>query len=853
MLVCFTFSASVLIIQKAFAQEKPAPKAVKATPKPAKKKKAPAKPQGTPIELVGEVQHISDDASQIDFPAATTAPDGTTYIAYLEWNGTSDTLHLAKETQKGFKSIASLTDSGVLHAPALAVDGEGTIWCTWGQTNLDDDTVDLFARSWTPEGLGELQTIADTDASEAFPDAGTDSKGRVWITWQSFRAGEGDIYARHFTPESKAWSDELTVCAQEGGDWAPKLSFDDKGRAWVIYDSSRGNEFNLYLTRVSASGAASEFPIAHSERYEARASIAPTADGAGFWIASERGRIRWGLDVRGHGNDKGINAQKEILFGRFDLETLEFTEHPLGSAGEAGDPVNLPEVGVGSDGSPWVAYRFFDRILWRIAVTSFRAEDDSWTSRRRIEGSSYGQDRLARFLPPSSKKADIRICWPSDLRDSKAQKKSAIYLANLPAPATLPAADPPAEPKDLSGEPFAPSQTTPERPANDRHRWESKGKSYGLYWGDLHRHTDVSNCRTGFDGCIVEHFRYAYDIAKLDFLGTSDHTDIAKPYDPYEWWHNQRMHDALHSPGRFNTLFVYEREQKWPWGHRNIVFAQRGGPIVYINRALYRNSPWQKQFPIKAGLDEISPMELWDVLRRYGKPVASIGHTGATRMGTDWGKYDRIDYGSENIIEILQGARVSYEANGAPQPTVGMRPGEGYTVDGDATEVTPPEPINDFGEYSAGTFQSALEMGWKLGVFASSDHISQHASYGGVFCENFTREEIIEGFDARRTVAATDKIYLSFTCNGNPLGSIFETEEAPKLEIAVDGTAPLKRVTIIRNEEDWKVFESIEGNTFEATITDESVEAGENRYYVRVEQIDGNMAWSSPVWVTPLP
>jgi hypothetical protein len=25
---------------------------------------------------------------------------------------------------------------------------------------------------------------------------------------------------------------------------------------------------------------------------------------------------------------------------------------------------------------------------------------------------------------------------------------------------------------------------------------------------------------------------------------------------------------------------------------------------------------------------------------------------------------------------------------------------------------------------------------------------------------------------------------------------------------------------------------------------------GENRYYVRVVQKDGNMAWSSPVWVT---
>ncbi len=40
------------------------------------------------------------------------------------------------------------------------------------------------------------------------------------------------------------------------------------------------------------------------------------------------------------------------------------------------------------------------------------------------------------------------------------------------------------------------------------------------------------------------------------------------------------------------------------------------------------------------------------------------------------------------------------------------------------------------------------------------------------------------------------------------------------------------------------------GGRFEATFTDENPIAGENRYYVRVEQVDGNMGWASPVWVT---
>ena len=33
-------------------------------------------------------------------------------------------------------------------------------------------------------------------------------------------------------------------------------------------------------------------------------------------------------------------------------------------------------------------------------------------------------------------------------------------------------------------------------------------------------------------------------------------------------------------------------------------------------------------------------------------------------------------------------------------------------------------------------------------------------------------------------------------------------------------------------------------------FTDADPIKGENRYYVRVEQTDGNMAWTSPVWVT---
>jgi hypothetical protein len=856
-------TAFVLTVEPTFGQaqkKKPVSKSKQATkqpPKPPAKKKPKTKFFGpkpipfinTALTLAGPTSKIGREGIQCDLPATVSDKNGKALIAYLEWDGEIDRLILSRETEKGMQQDSGEVAEGVLHKPAIAIDGKGTVWIFWGETHKDT-TVNLKARSWSADrGFGIPVTIADSDAAEAFVVAGTDSKGRAWASWQSFRAGEADIYARFLDPKSGKWSKQIAVATQQGGDWEPDIAFDQKGNAWIAYDSSRGNEFNLNLARVNEQGQTKEFAIAHSPKYEARASITATARGDGFWITAERGKEKHGLDYRGHGNETGINAKKSVLFGKFDIASGKFTEIPLGHAGWAGNPVNRPVVGVGKDGNPWVVYRYFNRALWRIAATGYRLDSKTWSSRRRIPNSSFGQDRTALFLPAQSK-GDLRLCWPSDERPNKAHQTASVFLAALPSSASLPAATPEKPTQTPAKKELPHSHKTPERPAFDRHTWKVGGQTYGLFWGDVHRHTDVSNCRTGFDGCIVDHFRYAYDLAKIDFLGTSDHTDAGKIYHPYEWWHNQRMHDALHSPGRFNTVYVYEREQKWPWGHRNVVFAQRGGPVVYIKRPLYLNSPWQKTLPVDPqGAGEISPYELWDLLKKYEKPVALVSHTGATGMGTDWKKYEKFDYSSENIVEIFQGARVSYEGAGAPQPTVGIPSKTGLTSLGRTTKE-PHGPIKDFGKFSNGTYQTALSVGHNLGVFASSDHISQHASYGGVFCKDFSREGIIEAMDNRRTIAATDKIYLNFTCNGEPLGSFIKTEKAPKLWFKVDGTGPFKRITIVRNEKDWKHFNEFVGQIFEKTISDEEMLEGENRYYIRVIQRDGNMAWSSPVWVT---
>lgn len=854
-----------------------------------------------PVDLTPQKQVLRTDGLQSDFAVLAVDADGTPWIAYVEWDGKQDVLRLAKSTADGLAPVAALGKPGIIHQPAIAAAGDGSLVVVWSQVN-DKNVMDLKSqriRNGQPEGK-ETTLAASPNGGNVFARAAADEAGRVWVVWQGNRGTHGDVFCRTFDAKANQWSAEVQVTDDAMGDWEPSVAFagGDDG-AWVVYDSSRGNEFNLYANRVGLDGQVGETKtLVKTDRYEGRATAVGASDGRGVWLSFERGNQQWGLDMRAHGGPQGLNGRKDVVLAYWDLASGKVEETPAmdrlldplpgppantdqpaprankpaaqAKADERGKAraaeeakakkanpnkpgpgvvasVNLPQVMLDAAGRPWLTVRYFKNYCWRVALTRYDPATKQWTEPVALPDSQYSQDR--RTMAALAADGSLWLTWPSDLRTSKLQRFSGFTLAKVATDAELALVAPKA---NRVVEPFAAyiNPVTPERPRDDRNSFTHDGVTYHLYWGDYHRHTDVSNCITANDGCVVEQFRYAYDMAKLDTLGTSDHTDIAKIYTPYEWWLNQKLVDVFYAPGFFNSMYAYEREQRWPHGHRNIVFAQRGGPIVYIQRVNYLASPWQKLFPVSGdGEKELSPTELYSVLTRYAKPVTAISHTGATGMGTDWNLAKPVDHRVENVIEIYQGARVSYEGRGAPQPTVGLREGEKYNAAATlAGNPLPGDPIQSFTDKDNGLYQNALGLGFKLGVWANSDHISQHTSFGGVYVKDFTREGIIEGLNARRTIAATDKIFVEFTCNGHLLGTEIEVSGKPYLEMKVDGTADIKQVTLVRNEQNYKQWQP-KSRTFTETFEDESPEKGENRYYLRVEQADGNMAWSSPVWV----
>ncbi len=346
------------------------------------------------------------------------------------------------------------------------------------------------------------------------------------------------------------------------------------------------------------------------------------------------------------------------------------------------------------------------------------------------------------------------------------------------------------------------------------YRYAVNGKQYRILRGDFHRHTELSQDGAG-DGMLEDNYRYTLDAASMDIGYVSDHQ--MGQDNEYNWWITQKSNDLYYMPQRFVPMYGYERSVPYPNGHRNVIWAERGKPVLKISAA-------ENQGKVNTG----------SVLYPYLRETLGIAtsHTSATDQGTDWRDNDAA---LEPVVEIYQGYDNNYEEPNAPRAwKAGKTQSHGK-------------------EQPAGYVWNAWAKGFKLGVQSSSDHISTHSSYACVLAETFTRQGILDAIRKRHTYAATDNIVMDFeipnTATGTALmGDIADSSAPPRLKVRILGTAALKQIDVIKNNKYvHQVSPGVKDASFE--YVDNSIAAGESYYYVRAEQADGQLAWSSPIWI----
>ena len=184
--------------------------------------------------------------------------------------------------------------------------------------------------------------------------------------------------------------------------------------------------------------------------------------------------------------------------------------------------------------------------------------------------------------------------------------------------------------------------------------------------------------------------------------------------------------------------------------------------------------------------------------------------------------------------------------------TTGGRKGENF-------RSTPLSPTEQRTELHAGGYRplgfvwNAWAKGYKLGVQASSDHVSTHLSYACLIAEDSSREALLDAMRKRHTYAATSNILMDYRLSSGETtymqGDAGAATALPELRAHIVGTAPLKKVVVIRDNK-YIYTQEPRGETYDLRYRENQLTPGEHYYYVRAEQKDGNVAWSSPIWVT---
>ncbi len=820
------------------------------------------------------VEKLTTPVYEDDEPSLIAHRDGSLSVAWVAHRGApsgpADRVLLRTRRNEVWSDPEEVTPQpGDIFRTAAAEDGEGNPWVFWSER--ENDRWQIHARqkkagAWqsairlTDAGSNIFHRAAGTPrgtpaggASGAPPGAlsGAPSgpEGRVFLVWQSFRDGQSDIYFRAL--EGGTWSPEQRVSESPANDWEPAVAAGRDGTAFFAWDSYDKSNYDVYFRSWRDGRFSPVQAVTSSPRFEAHAAVAADATGRP-WVAWDYSGVNWGKDqgfLIPTPLSVPLHQQRDIGLavlnaGQWMEPRLPFAagfqlrESREGMDGARAAPSGVPsappsgsanaehpQVMFDGRGGLNVVFRHWTRrnsrtigspMCWENYLT--RWDGASWTRPLPLNHSAGSIEKHAALARDPA--GNVWAAWMTDERPftNQVPVNAEIYCARLsldPAPPSSVYAQPVLVPQRQTSVEAIPVH--PDEPAQVAavrgYTIEAGGKQYKIYRGDMHRHTDISQ-DFKYDGSLIEVYRYALDAAGFDYIAATDHQT---GYDQeFTWWQNQKLVDLFFLPGRFTPLFAYERSVLYPNGHRNIVFAQRGVRTLPIP-------------PEEAG-GKAGAARLYEYLKQ--NRGISMPHSSATSQGTDWRDNDPE---VEPLVEIYQGYRTSYEYEGAPRAATALN-----------------QPAQKSGWEPAGFLWNAWAKGYRLGVQSSSDHWSTHISYACLIAENFTREGLLDAIRRRHSYGATDNIVLDFRSRVGDstyiMGDSFTSTTLPHFGVRVIGAGPIQQIDLIKNQQ---FLYTTRPGTKEASFefADQQSGPGKSYYYVRVLQQDGQLAWSSPIWV----
>jgi hypothetical protein len=327
-------------------------------------------------------------------------------------------------------------------------------------------------------------------------------------------------------------------------------------------------------------------------------------------------------------------------------------------------------------------------------------------------------------------------------------------------------------------------------------------------FGQVHTHSNLSVCFRAQDGDVHFNYRFSQDVQHSDFFGITDHA--------YNMWHTEmlqvrKLADYYYFPGEFVALQAYEwtgshglSHEDGPWGHLNPICLEEDDDLSFFT-------------PSDPSCQGGSLQRLWKA--HAGKNIVTIPHHVVDHVHPyNWRFFDERFV---PVIEIFQDGRGSGEQQDSDGVTNCSK------TETDCWALT------------------QLHAGRRFGFVAGGDH--RGLARAGLWVRELTRKGIYEALTARRAFATTGLgVSVDLRFGGCPMGGVTRAS-AGEFELRISSPEPLYEAQIVRCGATVDRV-SLRGRDATHRWAVSAPESGEF-WYVRVLLVNGELIWTSPIWL----